>query len=237
MIIATANSKGGVGKSTIAVHLAVWLYDQGEPVALIDADHQTSSSLWARRVEAKLPVFSLNSPDEVIEQAKGLARDYRHLIIDGPAGLDEITRAMLLVSDMALIPCGPSLLDVQAAGLAVRVLQTARLVRDGKPDALFICNKVQANTRLSQELLESAHGFGIRVAETALHLRQVYADAVSQKTVVTRMGWRGKEAAAELTQLFQEVYRGGQQESVDAGRNDTAAGGISAREANEPTRS
>lgn len=234
MIIATANSKGGVGKSTIAVHLAVWLYDQGEPVALIDADHQKSSSLWARRVEAGLPVYSLDSPDEVIEQAKGLARQYRHLIIDGPAGLDEITRAMLLVADMALIPCGPSLLDVQAAGLAVRVLQTARLVRDGKPDALFICNKVQSNTRLSQELLESAHGFGIGVAGTALHLRQVYADAVSQKTVVTRMGWRGKEAATEITQLFQEVYRG-EKQSLDAGRNDTAATGISAREAGEPT--
>jgi chromosome partitioning protein len=233
-IIATANSKGGVGKSTIAVHLALWLFDQGEPVALIDADHQKSSSLWARRVDAGLPVHSLDSPDEVIEQAKSLARQYRHLIIDGPAGLDEITRAMLLVADMALIPCGPSLLDVQAAGLAVRVLQTARLVRDGKPDALFVCNKVQTNTRLSQELLESAHGFGVKVAGTALHLRQIYADAVSQKTVVTRMGWRGKEAATEITQLFQEVYRG-EKESLDVGRNDTAGAGISAREAGEPT--
>lgn len=237
MIIATANSKGGVGKSTIAVHLAVWLYDQGEPVALIDADHQKSSSLWAKRIEENLPVVSLASPDEVIEQAKKLSKEYRHLIIDGPAGLDEITRAILLVADLALIPCGPSLLDVQAAGLAVRVLNSARLVRDGKPDALFVCNKVQSNTRLSQELLDSAHGFGISVAGTAMHLRQVYADAVSQKTVVTRMGRRGREAASEITHLFQEVYSG-EKESLDAGGNDTGTAGIpQTGEGDEPARS
>jgi chromosome partitioning protein len=205
MIYATANSKGGVGKSTVAVHLAVWLMDRGESVALIDADHQNSSSQWATEAEARLHVLSLDSPEAVIKETKALSRKYPQIVIDGPAGLDEITRAMLLVADRALIPCGPSLLDVRAASLAVQVLETAQLVRDGKPSAWFICNKVQPNTRLSRELLEAAHTFGIPVARTAVHLRQVYADAVTQKSVVWRMGWRGKEAAQELTHLFQEV--------------------------------
>ncbi len=111
--MALANSKGGVGKSTIAVHLAVWLHDRAESVALIDVDHQRSSSLWAREAEPGLQVLSLDSPDDVIKQVKKLAKDYQHVVIDGPAGLDEITRAMLLVADIALIPCGPSLLDVR----------------------------------------------------------------------------------------------------------------------------
>jgi chromosome partitioning protein len=208
MIVALANSKGGVGKSTLSVHLAVWLHDRAESVALIDVDHQQSSSLWAREAEPGISVVSFDSPDDVIKQVKKLAKDHDHIVIDRPAGLDEITQAMLLVADVALIPCGPSLLDVRAASLAVQVLETAQLVRDGKPTSLFVCNKVQPNTRLSRELLETAHTFGIQVAKTTIHFRQVYADAVSQRTVVSRMGWRGKEATAEINQLFQEVING-----------------------------
>lgn len=208
MIIATANAKGGVGKSTIAVHLALWLYDKGESVTLVDADHQNSSSLWAREAEPSLSVLSLHSPDDLIKQVKNLARSTSYVIVDGPAGLDEITRALLLVADLALIPCGPSLLDVRAASLAVTLLESAQLVRDGKPAALFVCNKLQSQTRLSRDLLEAAHAVGIPVAHTPLHFRQVYADAVSQSSAVTRMGYRGREASAELTQLFQEVLYG-----------------------------
>jgi chromosome partitioning protein len=208
MIICTANSKGGVGKSTIAVHLAIWLYDQGKRVALVDADHQSSSSQWGSETDAGLVTLSLDSPDDIIKQVKRLAKDYEHVVIDGPAGLDEITRALLLVADKALIPCGPSLLDVRAASLAVKLLETAQLVREGKPEALFICNKVQPRTRLSKDLLDVAQTFGISVAHTAIQFRQVYADAVSQRTVVSRIGWREKEATAELDQLFQEVMNG-----------------------------
>ena len=48
MIIAIANSKGGVGKSTLAVHLAAWLHEQGHQVTLADCDTQHSSSEWIR---------------------------------------------------------------------------------------------------------------------------------------------------------------------------------------------
>ena len=47
VIIVIANSKGGVGKSTIAVHLAAWLHEQGHSVTLADCDTQHSSSEWA----------------------------------------------------------------------------------------------------------------------------------------------------------------------------------------------
>ena len=53
MIIVVANSKGGVGKSTLAVHLAVWLHEQGHNVILADCDMQHSSSEWATRSRAR----------------------------------------------------------------------------------------------------------------------------------------------------------------------------------------
>jgi chromosome partitioning protein len=208
MILATTNSKGGVGKSTIAGSLAVWLFDRKLRVALIDADYQASSSGWIGTVEPGISVLRVTKPNQLIKQAMQLATEYEAVVIDGPGAADEINRAILLVADMALLPCGPSLLDVRAAADAVETLESARLVRkDGKPAARFVCNKVQ-NTKLSRELLDAANTFGIEVAKTALRYRTSYAEAVSKATVVTRMGTRAKEAAQELDQLFMEVFYG-----------------------------
>jgi hypothetical protein len=56
MIIALTNSKGGVGKSTLAAHLAVWWQEQNAKVALVDADAKSSSSVWLHEAAADLPV-------------------------------------------------------------------------------------------------------------------------------------------------------------------------------------
>jgi chromosome partitioning protein len=61
MIIVVANIKGGVGKSTLAVHLAAWLADQGHTVTLADCDTQHSSSEWAK--EAVPAVKAVLGPD------------------------------------------------------------------------------------------------------------------------------------------------------------------------------
>lgn len=204
MIIATTNSKGGVGKSTIAVHLAVWLADQGKKVLLIDADHQESSSRWIEGIQANVDFLTLHLPDEIVAKVADIANRYEYTIIDGPAGLDEITRAILDITDIALLPCGPSLLDIQAADQTLRILNSRRVVRGGKPEALFVRNKLQAKTRLSRALSGALEKLAIPVAQNALYLRQAYADAVVQKSVVMRMHGAEK-AAQEIEMLFKEV--------------------------------
>ena len=63
MIIVVANSKGGVGKSTLSVHLAAWLYEQGHRVTLADCDIQHSSSEWMQEVEPEMRTVRLESAD------------------------------------------------------------------------------------------------------------------------------------------------------------------------------
>ena len=67
MIVALANAKGGVGKSTLAVHLAAWWKERAASVALVDADAQGSSSVWLREAEQALDVFRLQTPDDILE--------------------------------------------------------------------------------------------------------------------------------------------------------------------------
>src|ERR1700719_1941931 len=84
MIIVVANSKGGVGKSTIAVHLAAWLHEQGHQVTLADCDTQHSSSEWSRESVPEIKTVCLGSPDHILDELPTLAREADYVVADGP---------------------------------------------------------------------------------------------------------------------------------------------------------
>ena len=203
MIIATVNQKGGVGKSTIAVHLVTWFRERNIETALVDADVQGSSSEWAKEIDASTPVYRLQSADEILDKVKFLTEEV--VIIDGPAGLGEVTRSILLVADIALIPCGPSVLDVRAASDAVKALDQVHAIRGDCPKGIFIPNKLQKNYRLSDELLITAKTLKLEVAP-GLGLRQAFADSAGQQSVVWRMSRQAEPAANEVLALFDALF-------------------------------
>ena len=206
MIVALTNSKGGVGKSTLAVHLAVWLHERGGDVALVDADTQGSSSTWLREAQPALRQLRLQTPDDILEQMPRLRQELDFLVVDGPAGLSEVTRAILLVADLALLPCGPSVLDLRAAHEAIRVVRQAQGIRQGPPQATIVPNKVQVQYRLSREFLTTVPELGLPCS-AGLHLRQTYADAAGQGTVVWRLGPRAEAASTEIKEVFDGLFR------------------------------
>jgi chromosome partitioning protein len=211
MIVATVNSKGGVGKSTLAAHLAAWFYERGKKVALVDSDRQASSSSWLSEAEPGIKAVRAQTADEIYKLLPELYDDCDVLIADGPAGLEEQSRILLMFADVAIVPCGASRLDTDATGDAVKLIEQARIQRKfsgthgGLPQGLFVINKLQPHTVLGRELSEHAQEMGIPVAHHALHLRQVYADAPGQRSFVWRMGNRAAVAAEEINELFQEV--------------------------------
>jgi chromosome partitioning protein len=208
MVVSFLNLKGGVGKSTLAVHFAVWLRMQGKHVAVVDADAQHSASLWLQEAEPSVRIFPLHDPDDIVDQVPRLAKQFDSIVIDVPPQLSELSRVTLLRSDIAIVICGPGALDVQASSAAVRVVRQAQDIRGGQPKALFVPNKIQVNTILSADLLETATEIGIPMVKVPVRLRQVYADAPGQGTTVFRMGPRAKVAAEELNALFEEVVNG-----------------------------
>ena len=214
MIIALTNSKGGVGKSTLAVHLAVWWQEQGAKVALVDADAQESSSVWLHEAAPDISIQRLPTPDEILEGVPKLQTEFEHLVIDGPGGLSEVTRAILLVADFALLPCGPSALDLRAVNGAIRVVMQAQRIRQGPPQAVLVPNKLQVQYRLSRELLNTTSALEIP-ATAGLRRRQAYADAAGQGTVVWKLGPRGALAAFEIRELFDGLFG---QKNADLGR-------------------
>lgn len=204
-LIVFANTKGGVGKSTLATHFAVWLFDHGSRVALLDVDGQQSSSEWVREAEPKIAVRTPSTPEDVALEAQILLRTHDFVVADGPGGLKEESRTLLLLADLALFPVSPSILDVRSVAKATGVLKYAHAINAGRPEAKLVLNRMRKRDTISRELIEAAPNLGMGVAKSVVRDLQAYRDAAQQGTVVERMGYRGREAAEELTQLFLEI--------------------------------
>jgi chromosome partitioning protein len=205
MILALANSKGGVGKSTIAVHLATWLHEKGKNLVFVDADVQGSSSGWLAEAAPKMKAVRLLTRKDILDQLPNLAVEFDYVVADGPAGLSEVTRSILCYADVAIFPCGPSILDLKAVIAALDVNKQIQAFRKGLPREVVVPNKLQMQYKLSKELLETVKAIGTPVGE-GLRLRQAYADAAGQGTVVWRMNTESARGAAnELEFLFQQL--------------------------------
>ena len=121
LVIAVANPKGGVGKSTLATNLAGWLAHRGYAVMLGDTDRQHSSRQWLARRPPELPLirgWDLEGR-EVAKVPKGTT----HMVLDTPAGLHgkRLDGLMRLV-DKILIPLQPSEFDIDATEVFLEVL-------------------------------------------------------------------------------------------------------------------
>jgi chromosome partitioning protein len=205
MIIAVANSKGGVGKSTVSVHLAAWLHQQGHRVTLADCDSQQSSSEWIREAVPMVNAVRLDNPDVILNELPHLSAEADYVIADGPGSQTETSRALLLRADLAIVPCKASMLEVRALAKATEVLRVSQDIRAGLPKAVIILSMVGKNYRLTADMKDAAAALNLPLASGALILRQIYADAPGQGSVVWNMGSRARVAADEIDQIFREI--------------------------------
>jgi chromosome partitioning protein len=133
MIVALLNQKGGVGKTTLALHLAGAWANNGKRVVVIDANPQGSALDWSeQRAKEALPrLFGLLglARDTLHREAPEIARDADHVLIDGPPRVATLMRSALLAADLVVIPAQPSPFDGWASGKILRLLQEARVFR------------------------------------------------------------------------------------------------------------
>lgn len=205
MIITIANSKGGVGKSTLAVHLAAWLHEQGYRVTLADCDTQQSSSEWIREAVPEVKAVRLDNPDIILNELPLLNQDADFVVADGPGSQTETSRALLLRADLAIVPCKASMLEIRALAKATEVLRQAQDIRGGVPKAIIVLSMIGLRYRLTQDMKDAAAALSLPLASKSMILRQIYADAPGQGAVVWQMGSRARDAAQEVDELFSEI--------------------------------
>jgi chromosome partitioning protein len=211
MIVAVINQKGGVGKTTLAVHLACYFKDQGKRVAFVDADAQESGKRWLNRIDPTLPVLTPRNGQEVHETVVAADSKYDVVVCDGPPRLNDVTRVLMYIADRVLMPVCPSTVDLEATLQAKDEIDRVNQARtsDGLSAARvwLVVNRYRASTELSRTVVAVAGSLGISLARQTIGLRDIYAKAAARNTVVTRLikDKTAKQAAEELTSLFNEV--------------------------------
>lgn len=204
-IIALANLKGGVGKSTLAVNIAGALSPK---VALVDADPQATATAWAEGGNLPFPVIEapLTGRDVQIWIETVLGIDTAHVVIDLPPMLGDATAAALAICDLAVIPVAPSGADLRATNRAVELITEARSARgDGKPRALIVPSKVDRRTAAGAEIEAVLHDYGEPVGPVVSQ-RIAHADAFTAGQWIGQYA-KGSAAHAEIRALASVIKR------------------------------
>jgi chromosome partitioning protein len=205
MKISLVNQKGGVGKTTIAVNLAGCLAMRGHRVLLIDADPQGSVLQWQSIEDNSTFEVTYHPAPSLDRDIKSLGRGFDHLVIDAPPAIGEITQAVLAASQLAIVPIGPSPLDIWSSKETLALFPGARK-RNRKLDGrLLVCRKI-VGTRVGREARDAMETYGMAVFETEISQRIAFVEAMISGLSVLEYA-RKSEAAGEIMNLCEEVIR------------------------------
>jgi chromosome partitioning protein len=207
MIVALLNQKGGVGKTTLALHLAGAWARQGCRVTVIDADPQGSALDWSeqRAKEGGSRLFGVLglARDTLHREAPEIARGVDHVVIDGPPRIAGLMRSALLAADLVLVPAQPSPFDGWASGEMLNLIREARIFR---PEliARFVLNRCAARTIIARETGDALAEHDPPVLAARIGQRVAFADAARTGQLVFEVE-SGGAAAREITALCGEI--------------------------------
>lgn len=200
-VIVLASQKGGVGKSTLAAHLAVEAERAGAgPTALIDTDPQGSLSAWWNIREAETPLFAQVNLTTLAEQIAQLAsKKIRLTFIDTPPALSEPIRLVAKAANLILVPVRPSPHDLRAVAGTVDLLEPL-----GKP-MVFLVNSATTRARITADaaVALSQHG---KVAPSIVHHRVDFAVSMIDGRTVGELNPESN-SAREISDLWRYVNK------------------------------
>jgi chromosome partitioning protein len=209
MIVALLNQKGGLGKTTLALHVTGALAAQGKRVVVIDADPQGSALDWSeQRAKEGLPrLFGIIglARDTLYVEAPEIARDFNHVLIDGSSRIAALMRSAMLAADLALVP---------AQTVAVRRLGVRRDVAAASGGAhlrprlaaRFVLNRCGARTVIARESADALANQEPPVLAARVGQRVGFADAARTGRLVSEVP-RSEPAAREIAALATEIER------------------------------
>ncbi|MDO8945930.1 MAG: ParA family partition ATPase [Desulfocapsaceae bacterium] len=204
MIITVGNTKGGVGKTTIAVNLAVEAARDGKKVLLVDTDPQGSSIAFrAEREKDDIRAVALVS-DKLHKDIKEFSAAFDWIVIDAGGRDNAVFRSAVAACDFFLLPVLPSQFDVWAAEDAITVFKELQPFNNmlGR----MVLNMVRPNTIVSNEAQEALASYqdDIPLLSKRLHNRVAYKASISNGQGVAEYEPSGK-AAEDIKHLYDEI--------------------------------
>lgn len=209
MIYTIEGIKGGSGKTTVAVSLAVMLAGKKRKVLLVDADKQataTEFTQWRTETLGHTGFVSIQLSDmRVRNEVLKLKSDYDDIVIDAGGRDTASQRAALAVSDIFIAPFAPKSFDIWTLEQVVQLVQEMQIAN---PDIQLyaLLNKVDYNEKDIKDARAYIEELGVlKVLRATLHERKAFANAAAAGLAVTEHKPINEKAAAELKALFKEI--------------------------------
>ena len=210
MILTIGNTKGGVGKTTVAVNLAILRTEQGRDVLLVDGDEQGSATLFSQ-LRADLVGSSGYTAvglqgSALRTQVRKLAPKYDDVVIDVGGRDTGSLRAALTVSDVVLVPVQPRSFDIWAIDQVAVLIAEAREINP-ELRALAFLNAADAQGRDNAEARDAlADIVGIQTLEEMIVRRKAFPNAAAQGRGVSEAQPRDPKAVDEIGALSKAAF-------------------------------
>ena len=199
-IVSLINQKGGVGKTTLSLHLATVFQDRGHDTVLLDLDPQASAAEWFDVRENELPPVRSIQPsrlDRTLDQARDIEADI--VFLDTAPHTEASALAAARASDLILVPCQPKIMDLRA------MRRTSDLIRMVKVPAWVVLNGVPHQGTVADEAAEAiTEDIGLPVAPVRLGYRIAFDRALITGQTAQEFEPEGK-AAGEIERLYMWV--------------------------------
>ena len=197
-IIAVIAQKGGTGKTTLTVSLAVAAELSGRTVAIVDLDPQASASRWGDRRKTETPVVVSAQParlSHILQAADAQGADL--VLIDTPPRSEQAAMAAAKAGQHVLIPCRPAVYDLETVATTIELVGFS-----GGTPATVVLNGVPARGRKRVQAMEVLESMGIAVCPAALGHRAAFDHAVVSGLSAQEYEPKGK-AAHEIDHVYQ----------------------------------
>lgn len=208
-VIAILHSKGGVSKTTSAIHIARELQKRKYRVLLVDSDPQRSSLDWSSAAEGEgeyFPVIGIDRPILETEIPKH-EQNYDWIVIDGAAKVEKMLVSAVKAADLVIMPVRPSGLDIWPLVDLIEVIKTRQEITDGRPTAAFLISQAVKGTVLSKDVFESVQKHELPIFNTIIHFKQSYARGISAGKTALEIDGSARVEISNLVDEIEEAFK------------------------------
>jgi chromosome partitioning protein len=202
MVVSLQSQKGGAGKTTLAVNLAVAAEKAGLSTVIIDLDPQSSAGSWGDLRSSDRPTIAPIPPGRLPQALQTAETAGAGLVlIDTAPATGDVALAAARAADLILIPCRPALFDIKAIGATADIARIA-----GKPAYVVLNAAPPVGTRLVEDARQAIAAHGLAVVPIVISQRASFARAITDGLSVQEHEPGGK-AANEIGELYKWLRR------------------------------